>query len=115
MACLDRSTDNLDEKTFRCLLDGLVLGRGVGRVRGVDLDAKHATAGAAAEERVLDALGRGTDAAVNGVGQVLVEDGRVEARVDVLDEGDDGAGEINRQRPFLALADGSRHYLRLTS
>jgi hypothetical protein len=93
--------DQLDKNAGWLVLAGLVLVRLVFRVGRVRLNAHHAAVLAASEEGSVS--GATVAAAVDSVGDIGIEDGRVNAGANMLGQGQDGAGAGDGQGPLLAV------------
>lgn len=98
-----RVADKLDDNALVLGLAGNVLGSLVLGSIGIDDDAELTAVLVAASQGLRLVGSRSILAAVNRVGQIGVQDGRVDAGVDVLGQSQDGAGVGDGERPLLAV------------
>lgn len=95
-----RIPDQLDGNTIRSRLGSLVLGRGVHRIRLINL-RRHLTT-------ILLALQQPSNS-INSRRQILIKNRRSHEWSSVLSQSQNSAGARNRDSPFLAGAAASRH------
>jgi hypothetical protein len=74
----------------------------MGSIGGIPLDANNAAVGAASQKRVFERVLGGMEAAIDGVGKVLQQNGLVAAGAGWLDQGEGGAGLGDGKGPFGA-------------